>query len=46
MVAATAGMGWLVLDASNYLRSDTVSYFFLEKAVKLKYNMLVIAVII
>jgi taurine transport system permease protein len=24
MVAATAGMGWLVLDASNYLRSDTV----------------------
>ncbi|MBR1729959.1 MAG: ABC transporter permease [Selenomonadaceae bacterium] len=24
MVAATAGMGWLVLDASNYLRSDIV----------------------
>lgn len=24
MVAATAGMGWLVLDASKYLRSDTV----------------------
>lgn len=24
MVAATVGMGWLVLDASNYLRSDTV----------------------
>lgn len=24
MVAATAGMGWLVLDASNYLRSDVV----------------------
>lgn len=24
MVAATAGIGWLVLDASNYLRSDTV----------------------
>lgn len=24
MVAASAGMGWLVLDASNYLRSDTV----------------------
>jgi taurine transport system permease protein len=24
MVAATAGIGWLVLDASNYLRSDIV----------------------
>lgn len=24
MVAATAGMGWMVLDASNYLRSDIV----------------------
>ncbi len=24
MVAATKGMGWLVLDASNYLRSDIV----------------------
>lgn len=24
MVAATAGMGWMVLDASKYLRSDTV----------------------
>ncbi|MCD7904526.1 MAG: ABC transporter permease [Clostridiales bacterium] len=24
MVAATAGMGWLVLDAGNYLRSDIV----------------------
>ncbi len=24
MVAATAGLGWLVLDASNYLRSDVV----------------------
>lgn len=24
MVAATVGMGWLVLDASNYLRSDIV----------------------
>ena len=24
MIAATAGMGWLVLDASNYLRSDIV----------------------
>lgn len=24
MVAATAGIGWMVLDASNYLRSDVV----------------------
>ena len=24
MVAATAGVGWMVLDASNYLRSDVV----------------------
>lgn len=26
MVAATSGIGWLVLDASNYLRSDIIFF--------------------